>query len=83
MFDMKNPLSGLHSSKMNGATAMLMQRETDINDTIIEFVALARNGVDINNPSIIHDVIKRNCDFALTAHEYNHIFEKVRYYLEH
>ena len=77
MFDMKNPLSGLHSSKMNGATAMLMQREADINDTIIEFVALARNGVDIDNPSIIHDVIKRNCDFKLTDNEYNFIFSEV------
>lgn len=77
MFDMKNPLSGLRRNKMNGATAMLMQRETDINDTIIEFVALARNGVDINNPSIIHDVIKRNCDFELTDNEYNFIFSEV------
>lgn len=83
MFDMKNPLSGLHSSKINGATAMLMQREADIENAISEFVSLARFGVDIDNPSVIHDVIKRNCDFELTAHEYDRIFEKVRHYLEH
>ena len=45
MFDMKNPLSGLHSGKINGATCMILERQSNCDKIVQEFVRLYKTGI--------------------------------------
>ena len=73
MFNMKNPLSGLHSSQVNGATCAIMQRQVNCDNAIRKLVDLAEDDYDINNVDLQNSVFARYGLSNITRDEIEYI----------
>ena len=76
MFNMSNPLSGLHGEQ-NGATWAIMQRQMDLDNAINEFVSLACQGYDISDDYLQGEVFEHNNIERLSDIEENYIVSSI------
>lgn len=78
MFDITQPFSGLQNgAKVNGATVMIMQRQTDLDNAVKLFVKLHRYGYDINSADLQQDTFELLNLTNLTSNEHNYILKEV------
>lgn len=68
----------LVNGKVNGAAIMMRQRQEDIDTAIDEFVALYKEGIDINRDSVQEMVMRSNNLLDATVSELNYMAHEVR-----
>lgn len=79
MFDMKNPLSGLQGGKANGATCMILERQSNCDKIVQEFIRLHKTGVySIEEDSLQRAVFARYGLKDITYDEKEYIKKEVQ-----